>query len=443
MLCLFFNILITILEIEKELKDIIPPTSTATKKRSKEKHLENPKKLDSHKKKILDNLNKMTNRDTITGKNNLISEINFNYDQRNIIINKKNLLLGEADEEAVKYVNANANLRSELKANTTFNNKFVPFSDDSKWDDVGFSSKPFEKLDDSFTKKVLGYKPNSNKEVFSNLEPAEQMTIKNTGANSNFNGENQDLFDFDTGDNLKLNMKNIAANNIFYSKIDNNNNNNNNKLSSTTENFFNKKNIVDIDEESLVSHLDKMDFLENSNLKICAGNNNNSNMNNLNNLNANSLCDSEQQQRINFYKDIETTQPYNGNNGNNNNNNNNTILYLKQVFSNDNNLKNDNFSSISINNHEELEDDFFIKNDTDLDLLFDMIYKSQKISMDVMYNLRNKLKIRGFNTVLSLRLKKEKEKSWKFLYEDYKEISPEIEAVALLLDYYLERKINK
>ena len=143
-----------------------------------------------------------------------------------------------------------------------------------------------------------------------------------------------------------------------------------------------------MEEESLVSQLDKIDFIENSNLKNKIINTNFSNYillkNNLNNTSSNI-----HENKMNFINEYE------------------------------------------------------IKNEEDLDLLFDIIYRNQKrISSEVIKNLRSALGRKGYHTALSLRLKKEKSKSWDFLYEEYKDISPEVEGVALLIEYHLEKKIN-
>jgi hypothetical protein len=77
----------------------------------------------------------------------------------------------------------------------------------------------------------------------------------------------------------------------------------------------------------------------------------------------------------------------------------------------------------------------------DIDVLFNIISQTQKISSQILNKIRNELKSKGFNTISSLRIKKEKEGNWKFLYNDFIGISPEVENLCFLLEFYLEKKI--
>lgn len=309
---------------------------------------------------------------------------------------------------------------------STSNNKIIP----NKWDEMEISGKNFENFLENKADMLTG------------LDECETESRKNNmGSNLDFKIDN--YFNNNNND-LKINEDNFGSKQLEISKIEN-------KLFNE-DNYFEKPNI-EMDEESLVSQLDKIDFIENSIMKLLRGKSSESNSN------LNYILNSEGKifNKNNFNNNAGDWNILNNNNKqifthfnekniyfNNKNNNENAII--RQIFGYENLIKNENYSSMSICPNTSVEyynNEYAIKNETDLDLIFDMIYKSQQISLDVMYNLRNKLRMRGYNTVLSLRLKKEKDNSWNFLFEDYKDISQEMEALALLIEYYLEKNINK
>ena len=279
----------------------------------------------------------------------------------------------------------------------------------------------------------------------------------NAFINNNYNGRVEGKRKENTIEILKANKQVIQDSNAMNLKIDLQESLNNNKqlenvnnamnISNREEKIVSADNFFDkqMDEESLVNQLDKIDFFENSNLKLIPGKGCDNNQ-----LPAYLQMPEANASDRNKNPNIDSNPLIFNNNIHNNNNNqtqnvNSENAIIKDLFGNENLMKNDSYSSMSIcpNTSVEEYNEYLIKSETDLDLIFDMIYKSQKISLDVMYNLRNKLRVRGYNTVLSLRLKKDREKSWKFLYDDYKDISPEMEALALLIEYYLEKKANK
>jgi len=284
------------------------------------------------------------------------------------------------------------------KFSTCSSNKIIP----NKWDEMEISGKNFEK-----------YKENKA-DMLTGLDECEDETLKN---DMDFNLDFKISNFFNDCDKSNSNGNKFGEKNIEISKIEN-------KLFNK-DNYFDRP-TIEIDEESLVTQLDKIDFAENADMKIFGSKSSGSNS------------------IPNYFRTPEG-KIYDRYKFNINNNEKNENAIIKQVFGNENLNRNYNYSTMSIQPNSSMEDynnDYVIKNETDLDLIFDMIYKSQKISLDVMYNLRNKLRIRGYNTVLSLRLKKDKDKSWNFLYEDYKDISPEIEALALIIEYYLEKKLT-
>lgn len=412
-------------------------------------------KIDPHKKTFLDQLNKTTRsknqqifHSPIISSSNMInsSPVNeLNLSNKKQKQNQQSIFALTTNQE--KESNNNLNLENEnlqsfekqnepqgIISNTeskynkkfsTSNNKIIP----NKWDEMEISGKNLEKYIDNKADMLTG------------LDECETESRKND-MDSNFDLKIDNYFN--NNNELNMNADKFNTNkNMDISRIEN-------KLFNK-DNYFDNPNI-EMDEESLVSQLDKIDFIENSNLKLLRGKSSESNSipnyfisperkmsNNRNNSNPVDYNMNEN----NNNKQIYNMNPLNGQNFNINNNHNNENAIINQIFGNDNLMKNQNLSSMSIcpnTSVEEYNNEYIIKNETDLDLIFDMIYKSQKISLDVMFNLRNKLRIRGYNTVLSLRLKREKDKSWNFLFEDYKDISPEIEALALILEYYLEKK---
>jgi hypothetical protein len=314
-----------------------------------------------------------------------------------------------------------------------------------------FNNNPFGKVDNMFSNKFnnpienipmincdLNSKNNEN--INGNDKNVDHVTRKNI---NEILKSNKNLIKGPTAMNLNINLEEGLKNNNLENINNKMNMSNFEGKIITADNFFDKQ--MD-EEESLVCQLDKIYFIENSNLKIIPG------KGSYNNQLPTYIEEPESDvSDLNKSKNIKRKE-LNLAGDNNNKINNNQInnintenAIIKNLFADENLMKNESYSSISICPDTSVEEynDYIIKNETDLDLIFDMIYKSQKISLDVMYNTRNKLKVRGYNTVLSLRLKKEKEKTWRFLFDDYKDISLEIEALALLIEYYLEKKVAK
>jgi len=330
---------------------------------------------------------------------------------------QRNLYQNELESNKIIFADSDKN--KQINQDDFNINKIFP----NKWDEIKISGKNID--------KVI---PNKH-DIFSGLGIIEGEN-NNDKLNNIYNNLEFKMGNFFESNHNDFNNKNLEnLNNLNTSIIKNKNIN--------EENFFKKPNL-EMNEESLVSQLDKIDFNENSKLKFFTNKCHQINPN-PNYLEVDEFNFKNQNNKMNLLGNSDYNLIPNNNQTYNNLNVNNENAIIKQVFGNENLIKNDSYSSMSICTNTSVEEfnEYVIKNDTDLDLIFDMIYKSQKISLDVMYNLRNKLRFRGFNTVLSLRLKKEKEKCWKFLYEDYKEISPEIEGVALLIEYYLEKKITK
>ncbi len=416
---LYYIFLFLYLEKQKDFS-IFQRDSPKLNKFTTPKKGEFNEKIDFHKKNFLENLNKNAAsnqqvQSSFAPHNNIINNIPLisfsldnNLNQQNISDKLQGpIFLTKTEPHTDSLIINKVDKQNDFDSS----NKVIP----NKWDIIDINGN-----------NLINIEHQNKADMITALDESENSTRKNN-IDSNLDFKIENFFnnnDNNLPNNLNKNMENMNDRNM--SNIDN-------KIINSY-NFFEKPNI-EMDEESLVTQLDKIDFIENSNLKLIQGKSSGSD------------------QILNYYNTnnkFKLTNPnFESNNRNINNNNQNNIInenaIIKQIFGNETLIKNYTFSSMSICHNTNLEEfnDYVIKNETDLDLIFDMIYKSQKISLDVMYNLRNKLRVRGYNTALSLRLKEEKEKSWRFLYDDYKDISPEIEALALLIEYYLEKNIKK
>jgi hypothetical protein len=110
--------------------------------------------------------------------------------------------------------------------------------------------------------------------------------------------------------------------------------------------------------------------------------------------------------------------------------NENNNLSINQIIESKNNS--------SLNNYNE-----FIQDEEKIDTIFDKIHNTSKIPKSVLNKIKSAFKKKGILNAKILRLYRDKNKSWDFLIDNFKNICSQIEGVTLCLENILDGNQNK
>ena len=220
--------------------------------------------------------------------------------------------------------------------------------------------------------------------------------------------------------------KKTEPENKFLDILNNNNNNINNSInifSGINKSYNNKSFFSDIN-NSLNMNFNNMNniFLEkNDNFFDTNSNNGNNNVMEL----------IEDIDKLHFNESEKIFKSDINNNVNNNEKNNNDD---------NNNEKDINIKLEKMNiNEEKKEEDKSIKENESIDEFFEKVQKETNIPNNIKKKLANAFKKKGILNVKILLLFYEKYKSWDFLIQKFKNVTPQIEGVALCIEFLLKK----
>jgi hypothetical protein len=131
-------------------------------------------------------------------------------------------------------------------------------------------------------------------------------------------------------------------------------------------------------------------------------------------------------------------------NTNNTNQENSSVKNLKlENFNNSENnsiFTTNNFNLLTVNKISTPVN-YLIKDETGIDELLDKVQVDTHIPKTSINKLKTAFKKKGLNTAKLIRLLRNKNKNWNFLYEDFKDVCTQIQGVALYLENILEQGI--
>jgi len=99
-----------------------------------------------------------------------------------------------------------------------------------------------------------------------------------------------------------------------------------------------------------------------------------------------------------------------------------------------------NYNLLTVNKISS-SNNYLIKDETGIDELLDKVQIDTHIPKTSINKLKTAFKKKGLNTVQIIRLLKNKNKNWNFLYDDFKDVCTQIQGVALYLENILEQLI--
>jgi hypothetical protein len=99
-----------------------------------------------------------------------------------------------------------------------------------------------------------------------------------------------------------------------------------------------------------------------------------------------------------------------------------------------------NYNLLTVNKSSS-SNNYLIKDETGIDELLDKVQIDTHIPKTSINKLKTAFKKKGLNTVQIIRLLKNKNKNWNFLYDDFKDVCTQIQGVALYLENILEQLI--
>ena len=285
--------------------------------------------------------------------------------------------------------------------------------------------------DNKFSDIINDGNENNDKNI--NYNKNEKKVNKNNTSSSNIS--NSFLNEINNNNSL-LNMNLNLNNNLFsdnsYSFLDNNNsncfiNNNNNviELIEDIEKFhFNEndnKNLNNNFDVRLIEDIEKIHFTENDNFI------NNNDSEEKNNFNKTNLDDKNEKQNI-INEEIKDKDK--DKSKENNKDKDKEIKEENKEKDKDKEKKEENKTS-AIENIEKIENE-------SIEDFFEKVQKETNIPNNIKKKLVNAFKKKGIFNVKILLLFYEKHKNWDFLIEKFKNISSQIEGVALYIEFLLK-----
>lgn len=115
--------------------------------------------------------------------------------------------------------------------------------------------------------------------------------------------------------------------------------------------------------------------------------------------------------------------------------------YSSKVKSDNSTIKQISEISLSSSHTTPVVSNYMIKDETGIEEIFDLVHSKTKVPKTSINKLKTAFKKHGFNTAKILRLKKNKQNDWNFLYENFKDVCSQVEGVSLFLENLLEQTI--